>query len=213
MKSYKVIHVAAFFSLSIFVLCTWSSCSRESKSRIQTLVPNLYLSLSESPDQCPDRFVDPETEGPYYKKGSPERTNFIEEGIVGDRIILSGYVFDRNCNPIAGAWLDFWQTDGQGNYDNSGYKLRGHQFTGIDGRYQLRTVMPRPYPGRTSHIHVKVARKVGEEIVTTQLYFPDRRQNERDPIFSESMVIKLEKQEDGSYRGYFNFRLNRSGRE
>src|SRR5437773_2103220 len=69
------------------------------------------------------------TEGPYYKAGSPERTDLLEAGIPGTKLVITGYVYDRNCQPIAGAWLDFWQADGNGQYDNSGYKLRGHQFT------------------------------------------------------------------------------------
>ena len=28
----------------------------------------------------------------------------------------------------AGALLDFWQADAKGHYDNSGFRLRGHQF-------------------------------------------------------------------------------------
>lgn len=200
--------MVAALLLSIFTLCGSASLSAELCNSIQALAGSLLLPPIDPPAQCPEGFVDPETEGPYYKKGSPERADLVEEGVVGDPITLSGYVFDKNCNPVAGAWLDFWQTDGNGDYDNRGYKLRGHQYTDKQGRYLLRTVMPRPYPGRTSHIHVKVAGEVDGAIVTSQLYFPNRSRNAGDPIFSPSMVIDLEKGEDGSYRGYFNFRLN-----
>jgi protocatechuate 3,4-dioxygenase beta subunit len=200
--------IAAAVSLLIYAFWAWPSLFAESIGEVQAIVPNMLFSLGNGPAQCPENFVDPTTEGPYYKKGSPERTDLIEEGIVGEPITLSGYVLDKNCDPVPGAWLDFWQADGNGNYDNRGYKLRGHQFTDKQGKYLLRTVMPSAYPGRTSHIHVKVARKAGEEIITSQLYFPGRSQNARDPIFSASMVIKLDKSGDGSNRGYFNFRLN-----
>jgi len=208
MNRNKSIFFSAAILLMIFTLCTWPSLFAESSSSVQALFPIILFSLNNTPIQCPEKFVDPTTEGPYYKKGSPERTNFIEEGIVGDPITLSGYVFDKDCNPVPGAWLDFWQTDGNGNYDNRGYKLRGQQYTDKQGKYLLRTVMPRAYPGRTSHIHVKVSKQAGEGIITSQLYFPDRSQNARDPIFSASMVIKLDKSEDGRIKGYFNFRLN-----
>src|SRR5215510_5257642 len=69
------------------------------------------------------------TEGPYYKAGSPERASLLEAGIPGTPIIVTGYVLTPDCKPIPQAWLDFWQADGKGAYDNSGYKLRGHQFT------------------------------------------------------------------------------------
>ena len=204
----KCLLVAIAALLSIYAFCTLSSLFAESTGNVQAIVPGMLFLLGNAPAQCPEEFVDPTTEGPYYKKGSPERTNLIEEGIVGEPITLSGYVFDKNCNPVPGAWLDFWQADGNGNYDNRGYRLRGQQFTDEQGEYVLRTVIPSAYPGRTSHIHVKVAKIAGEEIVTSQLYFPDRSRNARDPIFNASMVIKLDRSEDGSNRGYFNFRLN-----
>src|SRR5438876_8905135 len=59
------------------------------------------------------------TEGPYYKAGSPERTSLLEPGSVGTKLALMGYVFDKNCRPFAHAWLDFWQADGNGVYDNT----------------------------------------------------------------------------------------------
>ena len=69
------------------------------------------------------------TEGPYYKSGSPEQANLFQEGMPGTKIVITGYVYDTNCQPVANAWLDFWQADANGNYDNSGYTLRGHQYT------------------------------------------------------------------------------------
>jgi hypothetical protein len=197
--------IAAAVLLSIYAFCTWSSLSAESIGTVQVIVPNILFSLGSGSAQCPENSVDPATEGPYYKKGSPERTDLMEEGVVGEPITLSGYVFDKNCSPVPGAWLDFWQADGNGNYDNRDHKLRGHQFTDKQGKYLLRTVMPGAYPGRTSHIHVKVAKKAGGEIITSQLYFPGRSQNATDPIFSATMVIKLDKSKDGSNIGYFSF--------
>ena len=60
------------------------------------------------------------------------------------------------CQPVAQAKIEFWQANDAGEYDNSGYTLRGHQFTDAQGRYALQTVVPGLYPGRTRHIHVKV---------------------------------------------------------
>ena len=62
----------------------------------------------------------------------------------------------------------------RGNYDNVGFRLRGHQFTDAEGRYPLQTIVPGLYPGRTRHIHVKVQAPNGP-ILTTQLYFPNER--------------------------------------
>ena len=104
---------------------------------------------------------------------------------------------------MANALVDFWQADAGGQYDNSGYTLRGHQFTDANGRYQLETVVPGLYPGRTEHIHVKV-QAPGGPVLTTQLFFPGVAGNQSDGIFDPALVIDV--QDTGSgLNGTFNF--------
>lgn len=146
------------------------------------------------------------TEGPYYKSNSPERTNLRETGTVGEKLTVTGYVFDSNCRPVAGAWLDFWQADGNGVYDNIGYKLRGHQFTDESGKYILETVMPGEYSGRTSHIHLKVKTNDKSPVLTSQLYFPDEARNQTDPIFNQALLVGMTDTADGKVAIY-NFVL------
>ncbi len=143
------------------------------------------------------------TEGPYYKEGAPERTSLLEEDTPGTRLLLSGYVLSQDCRPVAGAWLDFWQTDGNGQYDNAGYRMRGFQYTDESGRYVLETVVPGEYPGRTAHIHVKV-QAPGGPVLTTQLFFPGVRQNETDRIFSPLLLVAMQDGEGGKVAA-FNF--------
>ena len=57
-----------------------------------------------------------QTEGPYFKPSSPERTELFEEGMAGQPIELIGFVLSRACKPLAGALLDFWQADDKGRY-------------------------------------------------------------------------------------------------
>ena len=146
-----------------------------------------------------------QAEGPYYTANTPERNNLIEEGMPGTRLIVVGYVLDANCQPLANAWLDFWQADANGVYDNAGYILRGHQFTDDQGRYYLQTVLPGEYPGRTEHIHVKVQPN-GGSILTSQLYFPDSSGNASDEIFDPSLIVQIEERPD-TLVAYFNFVL------
>lgn len=171
-------------------------------------VASVVFSLDAVPAACPETFMDPETEGPYYKPGSPKRTDLIEEGAEGEHFTLTGYVFDKDCKPVAGAWLDFWHADGNGVYDNAGYKLRGHQFTDKQGKYVLKTVLPGEYTGRTNHIHVKVSKQAGGPSTTSQLYFPEGRLNASDRIYNKSMVVTMGKDKDGKKIGFFNFRLD-----
>lgn len=146
-----------------------------------------------------------QTEGPFFKPSSPERIELIEAGMAGQPIELVGFVLTRNCKPIAGALLDFWQADGQGNYDNSGFRLRGHQFTDADGRFRLRTVVPGNYVGRTRHIHVKVQPR-GGRVLTTQLYFPGEARNRSDGLFRKELLVRTAKNE-GWLAGRFDFVL------
>ncbi len=144
-----------------------------------------------------------QTEGPYFTPDSPERTSLIEDDMAGTRLLLTGYVYASGCEPVPDALIEFWQADDAGEYDNVGYNLRGHQFTGEDGEYSLETILPGLYPGRTRHIHVKV-QAPDQPVITTQLYFPDEPENDRDGIFDPSLVIDVEDSDDGQL-GFFTF--------
>ena len=106
------------------------------------------------------------------------------------KITLTGFVFSTDCRPVARARLDFWQADDRGEYDNAGYRLRGHLFTDDAGRYSLETILPGLYPGRTRHIHVKV-QAPNRPVLTTQLYFPGEPRNQTDGIFNQSLIVTV----------------------
>ncbi|MGB8646795.1 MAG: hypothetical protein WCF84_16260 [Anaerolineae bacterium] len=152
----------------------------------------LSTTIAQAPAcTSPASLTPAETEGPYFKAGSPERASLFTSGMTGTKLVLTGYVVTADCKPVANALLDFWQADASGNYDNSGYTLRGHQYTDASGRYQLTTVVPGLYPGRTEHIHVKV-QAPGGPILTTQLYFPGVALNSSDGIFDPKMVMNVQ---------------------
>jgi protocatechuate 3,4-dioxygenase beta subunit len=146
-----------------------------------------------------------ETEGPFFTPKSPERTSLLEPGMPGTRIVLTGRVLSPGCQPLAGALLDFWHADDSGEYDNQGYRCRGHQFSDADGRYRLETVVPGLYPGRTRHFHVKVQPK-GGRVLTTQLYFPGEARNKRDFLFRPDLLMAIDTAAKGQNAG-FNFIL------
>lgn len=147
-----------------------------------------------------------QTEGPYYTPNNPERTSFIEAGVTGTKMVVTGYVLDTNCQPVPQALLDFWHCDDAGVYDNEGYKLRGHFFSDANGQFKLETIQPGIYTGRTRHFHVKV-QAPNQPILTTQLYFLNEPANERDGIFNEALLMEVEDSPDGKI-GKFNFVLN-----
>jgi protocatechuate 3,4-dioxygenase beta subunit len=137
-----------------------------------------------------------QTEGPFYKPSSPQRADLREPGLGGRPVVLTGMVLTRRCRPIPRALVDLWHADDKGNYDDRGFRCRGHVLTDEKGRYQFRTIMPALYPGRTRHYHVKVA-VPGRGLLTTQLYFPNEPANLRDGLYQRALLMRLAESGEG----------------
>jgi protocatechuate 3,4-dioxygenase beta subunit len=129
-------------------------------------------------------------EGPYYKPDTPLKTDFTGDEPNGTPLTISGQVVALDRTPVGGVLLDFWQVGAEGVYDDDGYRLRGHQFADAEGHWQLRTVMPAMYPGRTRHVHLKV-QPPGGKVLTTMLYFPGERRNHVDKHFRPECVMDV----------------------
>jgi protocatechuate 3,4-dioxygenase beta subunit len=145
-------------------------------------------------------------EGPYYKEGSPERKTIRQEGVPGQKLTLSGVVKDAQDRPIAHAWMDFWQANGRGIYDNEGYTLRGHQYTDREGKYTLETVTPAGYSMRTPHIHAKVRARDNSPVLTVQLFFPGVPSNKDDFIYRDDLQMQVKEAPAGK-QATFDFVL------
>lgn len=143
-----------------------------------------------------------QTEGPYFTPSSPLKRDLRGDG-AGEMLALSGFVLTPQCRPLAGALLDLWHANAEGEYDNAGFRFRGHQFSDGHGRYQFITRVPGLYPGRTRHFHVKVRAARGP-VLTTQLYFPDEPGNVRDGIFDRALLMRISPAEGGRL-GRFDF--------
>ncbi|CAN5723536.1 hypothetical protein BH23CHL5_BH23CHL5_27600 [soil metagenome] len=121
--------------------------------------PEATPSLAPTPECGNDDDLEltvPQTDGPFFTPDSPERSSLRDVCVLGTELHLSGNVYSTSCRPVPGALIDFWQADGDGIYDNKGYRLRGHQFADDDGRYDLTIIFKGIYPGRTRHFHVKI---------------------------------------------------------
>jgi protocatechuate 3,4-dioxygenase beta subunit len=138
-----------------------------------------------------------QTEGPFFKPRSPQRSDLREPGTGAKSVELAGLVLTRRCKPVAGALVALWHADETGDYDNKGSRYRGHQFTDANGVFRFRTIEPALYPGRTRHYHVKVQPK-GGRILTTQLYFPGEAANARDGLFRKELLMRMASGNDGS---------------
>lgn len=132
-----------------------------------------------------------QTEGPYFTPNSPARHDLFEDAPLGQRFSVGGLVLDTDCKPVADALVEIWHADENGDYDNEGFKCRGHVMSDARGVWWFNTVLPGVYPGRTRHFHFKVQRS-GGAVLTTQLYFPGEPQNAGDGIFDERLLMKAE---------------------
>ncbi|MET9441687.1 carbohydrate-binding protein [Streptomyces sp. NPDC006610] len=175
-----------------------AALARDAGSR--TLTPTPFC--DDGDDPTPDQM-----EGPYFKPNSPLRTSLVTPGVPGARLTVTGHVLGRDCAPLPGVLLDFWQADNAGAYDMAGHAFRGHQFTNGAGAFVLHTIVPGLYPGRTRHIHVK-AQAPGEPVLTTQLYFPGEPRNSTDALFDPELLMNVRDAGGGARAGVFDFVLD-----
>jgi protocatechuate 3,4-dioxygenase beta subunit len=147
-----------------------------------------WTRLEPTPD-CGDEPTPSSPAGPYFKPDSPERVSLREAGLEGTRLLVSGRVLTTGCKPVARALLDFWHADTGGEYDVSGFRLRGHQFTDAGGRFRLETILPGVY-GRARHIHVR-AQAPGGPVLTTELFFQGDPSNAGDRLFQPRLAMAV----------------------
>jgi len=103
----------------------------------------------------------PDSEGPFYTPGAPERQE------TGRGLVVRGTVRSAgSCVPIPGARTLRWQANPEGTYDDA---HRASMQSDAAGKYRFETDFPRRYFGRPPHIHFKVLAQ-GHRPLTTQLY-------------------------------------------
>lgn len=153
---------------------------------------SVTAACGDSDEEAPQ--VDPEacsvspaqTAGPFPIK-SP--TDFIRENIIGDRtgipltIRIKVENTNNNCAPLAGALVDVWHCDAQGNYSEYNdqldgnftgrHFLRGRQTTNSEGVATFISIYPGWYPGRAPHLHLEILSSTGSSLLITQTAFPE----------------------------------------
>lgn len=121
-------------------------------------------SVAGGTTSAPDCVLTPEQEeGPFYIDFARVRQDIVEDR-PGVPLALTVAVVDSNtCKPIRNAAVDVWHCDALGIYSGEPSEgsvgkafLRGIQLTDGNGQVKFATIYPGQYPGRTTHIHVKV---------------------------------------------------------
>jgi protocatechuate 3,4-dioxygenase beta subunit len=123
------------------------------------------------------------TAGPFPSVDLIERRG-ITEGMAGHPLRVGIQVVDESCSPIAGARVEIWHCDVDGDY--SSYQdgattedagegttfYRGYQTSNADGIVEFLTNYPGWYRGRAVHIHSNVHID-DTTVLTTQYLFED----------------------------------------
>lgn len=154
--------------------------------------------------------------GPFYPYG-PEVERDADlvhvkggNGVAkGEITLLTGRVLDARGRPVGGVQVEIWQCNAFGRYHHPrdgrnapldpNFQGYGVFTTGADGAYRFRTIKPVPYPGRTPHIHFRIA---GRDIpyLVTQMYIAGFPQNDDDfllrsvvdPKARELLLVRFE---------------------
>ena len=160
-------------------------------------------------------------EGPFWRPGSPERTNLDLYADAGNALSISGRVLDTTCRPIGDATVEVWHgyptaisveeltPDADVLYDNASEEMRYRGFTVTegDGQYSFRTLKPGWYQAlgayRPAHVHFKVWRE-GVELLTTQMYFLGDPFLKADPWAVEDLAVALDVGSDGIAHAVFD---------
>lgn len=188
--------------------------------------------LKESPSQ---------TAGPYVHIGcvpnfcgiegvfpSDLGAQMVNDQTRGERISVSGIVYDGTGTPLKDALVEIWQADDAGHYPNNDPRGSADpNFTGwgrqagdySTGEWTFQTIKPGsvPFPGggmQAPHITFWIVARGINLALQTRMYFPDE-DNSADPILGriehQNRVPTLiaEKTGEGAYR--FDIRLQGDG--
>src|SRR3984885_1981444 len=164
--------------------------------------------------------------GPFYVEGRPTANNGddISNGVAGTPMFVTGRVVNEQGEPIAGAHVDTWHSDGEGFYDvqqteklHDELAMRALLTTDDDGRFWYRSISPRYYPVptdgpcgeimraanrspmRPQHVHFW-AHAQGYEPLITQVFLRDDPYIDRDAVFAvqDSLKADSERHEPGT---------------
>jgi len=174
---------------------------------------------------CDKTTLDYYGEGPFYTTNPPEieDSKLAKVDEKGTKLILSGRVMNLDCTEfIPDTIVDIWHANEAGEYDNTGYNLRGKVKSNSEGFYVFETIKPGKYLNgskyRPSHIHFKITAP-GKSAITTQLYFEGDTDIQADAAASiksgqfdaSHRIIPITKNPKGEYEGTWDIVIDGDG--
>jgi hydroxyquinol 1,2-dioxygenase len=156
--------------------------------------------------------------GPFYVESRPTANNGddISNGVAGTPMFVTGRVVNENGEPIRGARVDTWHSDGEGFYDvqqteklHDELAMRALLTTDDKGEFWYRSITPRYYPVptdgpcgeimraanrsvmRPQHVHFWFHAD-GYHSLITQLFLKDDPYIGRDAVFADQTSLQAD---------------------
>lgn len=126
-----------------------------------------------------------QTIGPFWHLiEDPAWADLTRFGGEGEKIVLTGTVFDGASQAIADAAIEIWQTSPEASDQFPGF---GRCRTDASGSFRFTTLKPGPVAGlgnaqQAPHVAISIFARGLLKALTTRLYFQDERLNETDPV-------------------------------
>lgn len=154
--------------------------------------------------------------------------NIASDKEPGDRVIIKGTVFQQDGKtPYQDVILYAYHTDNNGYYSKSGKekgsqkwhgRLHGWCKTNQNGKYEIRSIRPAPYPNNRipAHIHIVIKEPVNNKAyyISDIVFKDDKMLNENYLKSISSMpggsgVVDLKKSNQGIWKGERNIVLKK----
>jgi protocatechuate 3,4-dioxygenase alpha subunit len=128
-----------------------------------------------------------QTIGPYWHLiEDPTWADLTRFGASGEKIALTGTVFDGVSHAVVDAAIEIWQTSPAAS---DVFPAFGRCRTDGTGSFRFKTLKPGPVPGlgnaqQAPHVAVSIFARGLLKALTTRIYFQDEALNETDPVLS-----------------------------
>ena len=142
-----------------------------------------------------------QTVGPFVSIGFEKAAvpDVAPAGVAGERVVITGKIFDGDGQPVTDAVIETWQANSYGKYahpDDAQEKLLEESFRGFgrvladaQGGFRLATIKPGTVAGpdgkvQAPHITVVIFMRGLLKHLMTRIYFPDDAANVADAVLN-----------------------------
>jgi protocatechuate 3,4-dioxygenase alpha subunit len=138
-----------------------------------------------------------QTVGPYFHFGLNQIAVLSSGDVPGEKITITGVVFDGAGDVVNDAMIEIWQANDRGKYDHPeddqdrqttpGFTGFGRVFVNGDGGFEIKTIKPGQVAWMESgqqapHINISVFARGVLRRMATRIYFADDPANGDDPV-------------------------------